>query len=123
MPDSPIFARSYDLLLWLVPRTLRFPREYRFGLAQRIQAGAHALQRAFVETALAGDPRQEQEWLRRADAELTELRFNLRLSHDLKLLDDRGYEHVSGMVAEIGRLIGGWHRKSTRKQPGTAGQS
>ena len=25
--ESPIFARSYDLLRWLIPLTLKFPRQ------------------------------------------------------------------------------------------------
>lgn len=122
MPDSPIFVHTYDLLLWLVPRTLKFPREYRFGLAQRIQTTAYALQRAFVEAALANSLQQKQSMLQRADVELSELRLTVRLSHDLKLLDDSGYKHASQMLKEVGNLLGGWHR-SSHKQIGTEGQS
>lgn len=122
MPDSPIFVHTYDLLLWLVPRTQKFPREHRFGLAQRIQTTAYALQRAFVEAALAESPQQKRDKLQRADVELGELRLNVRLSHDLKLLDDSGYKHVSQMLKEVGNLLGGWHR-SSQKHGGTAGQS
>jgi hypothetical protein len=121
LPDSPAFARTYDLLLWLVPRTLKFPRQYRFNLAHRIQDAAHGLQRALLEAALAGDPRQEKVMLQRADVELSALRLHLRLSHDLKLLDRNGYKHTSLMLAEIGRLLGGWQKKN-RNRIGTEGQ-
>jgi four helix bundle protein len=121
LPDSPIFVHTYDLLLWLVPRTLKFPREHRFGLAQRIQGAAFALQRAFVEAALADGPQQKRDALHRADVELSELRLNVRLSHDLRLLDDSGYRHVSQMLREVGNLLGGWQRSSQR-QLGTEGQ-
>ena len=122
MPDSPIFVRTYDLLLWLVPRTLKFPRQYRFNLAHRIQDTTHVLQRDLLEAALAGDPQQEKAMLQRADVELSQLRLNVRLSHDLKLLDRKGYKHAALMLAEIGRLLGGWQKKN-RKQIGTEGQS
>jgi hypothetical protein len=122
LPDSPIFARTYDMLLWLVPRTLKFPRQYRFNLAQRIQDAAHALQRTLLEAALVRDPQQERGMLQRADVELSQLRLNVRLSHDLKLLDRKGYRHASEMLAEIGRLLGGWQRKN-REGTGTEGQS
>jgi hypothetical protein len=122
LPDSPIFVRTYDLLLWLVPRTLKFPRQYRFNLAHHIQDTTHALQRDLLEAALASDPQQEKAMLQRADVELSQLRLNVRLSHDLKLLDGKGYKHAAQMLAEIGRLLGGWQKKN-RKQIGTEGQS
>ena len=46
-------------------------------------------------------------WLNKADVELTKLRFELRLCRDLKLLDPGQHRHVSQMMAEIGRFIGG----------------
>jgi hypothetical protein len=32
-----IFTRTYDLLSWLIPRTLDFPRAQRFVVTQRLQ--------------------------------------------------------------------------------------
>jgi len=114
LPDSPAFARTYDLLLWLVPRTLKFPREHRFGLVHRIQDAAFGLQRAFVEAALAHDGQQSEVALQRADVELSELRLCLRLSHDLRLLDDDGYVYTSHSLDEVGRLLGGWKSQENR---------
>ena len=46
--------------------------------------------------------------LRLADAHLNKVRLYLRLVHDWGWLSLGQYEHVSRMVAEIGRLLGGW---------------
>ena len=116
MPDSPIFAKVYDLIAWLLPRTLKFPREYRFSLASRIQLGAFDLQRALLE-AVKTDGANRLAALSRADIELAELRLNLRLSSDLKLLDPRGYAYAARLMEETGRLLGGWQKKQ-----GIAGQ-
>ena len=35
-------------------------------------------------------------------------RLYLRLAHRWRWLNDGQYEHVSRLVAEIGRLLGGW---------------
>lgn len=113
MPDSPIFVKTYDLLKWLVPCTLRFPREHRFMLASRIQTNGYELQRALLVAVKAGNPREEAEALRRADVELAELRLNLRLANDLELLEARGYEHACRLTDEVGRLLGGWQKKVT----------
>ena len=37
MKESPIFARTHDLLLWLLPHTMGFPRSQRFVLTRRVQ--------------------------------------------------------------------------------------
>lgn len=116
MPDSPIFVKVYDLLVWLLPRTLKFPREHRFTLASRIQTCAFDLQRALVQAAKAENATAAAAALRQADVELSELRLHLRLSTDLKLLEGRGYEYAARGVDEVGRLLGGWQRKL-----GTAG--
>jgi hypothetical protein len=32
MEESPIFTKTYDLLLWLIPTTQKFPKDQRFVL-------------------------------------------------------------------------------------------
>ncbi len=112
MSQSPIFAKTYDLLLWLIPRTTTFPREQRFVLARRVQDIVLRFQECLIEAAVL--PHQSRpaklEWLNQADVELTKLRFHLRLCRDLKLLDAGQHQHVSRMIDEIGRLLGGWFK-------------
>jgi len=117
--QSPIFAKTYDLILWLVPRTLKFPREQRFVLAKAVQETALRFQERLIE-ASAARGRPQQDILARADVELTKLRFYLRLSQDLNLLQQNQYYHVSAMVAEVGRLLGGWTKKASGVTGGAA---
>ena len=113
MKESPIFTRTYDLLRWLIPATLKFPRQHRFVLAQIIQRTAFQFQEELLEAGHRARPVAE---LARADLTLAKLKLYLRLCHDLDLLSHGQYEHVSLMVSEIGRLLGGW-----RKSQGTRG--
>jgi hypothetical protein len=110
--QSPIFAKTYDLLLWLIPRTTTFPREQRFVLARHIQDVALRFQECLIEAGvLPKESRQAKlEWLTQADVELTKLRFHLRLCRDLNLLNPGQHQHVSRMLDEIGRLLGGWFK-------------
>lgn len=120
MSQSPIFAKTYDLLLWLIPRTTKFPREQRFVLARHVQDSALRLQSYLIEAGtLPKEARPAKlQRLNQADVELTKLRFHLRLCRDLALLDPGQHQHVSRMLAEIGRLLGGWFRSlgSTSQQ-------
>lgn len=107
MQQSPIFAKTYDLLVWLIPATTKFPREHRFVLAKAVQETALHFQEQLIEAGLArGKSRQRA--LSQADVDLTKLRFYLRLCQDLSLITPGQYRHVAEMVAEVGRLLGGW---------------
>lgn len=107
MKQSPIFSKTYDLMQWLIPRTLGFPKSQRGVLARQVQAEMFGLYAALVDAGLGEEPPAD---LRRADASLTRLRTYLRLCHDLHLLSMGQYGYASQQAAEIGRLLGGWLR-------------
>jgi four helix bundle protein len=112
MQQSPIFSKTHDLLVWLIPATTKFPREHRFVLARALQETALRFQERLIEAGLAGGKAQHRS-LAEADVDLTKLRSYLRLCQDLQLLTGRQYQHAAEMVTEIGRLLGGW-RKSVQ---------
>ena len=107
MKESPLFAKSYDFIHWLIPQTVKFPREQRFVIAARSQTTALDFMECLYQ---ATDKSQQFGTLGRADVKLKQLRFYLRLSHDLQLMDTRRYEHASRLIEEIGRLLGGWRK-------------
>ncbi len=81
-------------------------------MARHVQDSALQFQEYLIE---AGSQAQQHHsaklaCLNQADVELTKLRFHLRLCRDLKLLDAGQHQHVSQMVDEIGRLLGGWFK-------------
>ena len=105
-----IFTHTYDLLTWLLPHCERFPRAQRFVVTHRLQGAALDFQEALVDAnAHRGEARRQH--LQRADAALNKLRLYLRLAW--QWLSSGQYEHVSRLVADIGRLLGGWIRQST----------
>jgi hypothetical protein len=114
MKQSPIFTKTYDMLRWLLPQTVKFPRQQRFVLAAAVQQTALRLQEQLIEAAYAAHPLPH---LREADVTLAKLRTYLRLCRDLELLKFNQYEHGARMLNEIGRLLGGWMKK---EQPAPA---
>ena len=109
MQQSPIFSKTYDLLAWLIPATTKFPREHRFVLARQVQETLLRFQEDLIEAGLARGKNRSR-YLARADVDLTKLRFYLRLCRDLSLLTARQYRHGAELVAEVGRLLGGWRQ-------------
>jgi hypothetical protein len=113
MKQSPIFIKYYDLMLWLIPRTLAFPKSQRGVLARQIQSELFRMYELLVK---AGTHHQPLSILAEIDQGLIRLRTYLRLSRDLKLLSIGQYEHVARSVAEVGRLLGGWIKSEQKKR-------
>jgi hypothetical protein len=108
MQASPIFSRTYDLVLWLLPEANKFPRAHRFGLGERVVKQVLDFQETLVRAGLSKKDRVRL--LDEADVTLALLRQNLRVCKDLQLLKLNQYEHVSRLLVEIGRLLGGWKK-------------
>lgn len=110
---SPIFVKTYDFLLWLIPLTLKFPKSQRFLLAERTGRLALDFYELILEAAIMQS--ESIEFFTEADLLLHKLRLYMRLSFDLKCISIGQYEHASKSMDEIGRLLGGWKAKISRQ--------
>ena len=110
-----IFTRTFDFLDWLIPRTLDFPRRQRFVMTKRLQDAALDFYERITEAnGLKGKARLKKQ--READVALDKVRHYLRLTARWGWLSGGQYRHAAAMVAEIGRLLGGWIRQTTGKR-------
>jgi four helix bundle protein len=109
-----ILTKMYDLLSWLMPCLEKFPRTQRFLVVARLANAALDVQEMLFEAnARTGKARLNH--LESADAALNKVRLYLRLAHDWRWLNPGQYKHVSAMVAEVGRLLGGWIKQTKAK--------
>lgn len=109
--EMVIFTRTYDLLGWLLPKAERFPKLYRATVTQRLMNAVLDFQESLYQ-AQAFDGKIRLRHLRQADAHLNMVRLYLRLVQQWGWLSTGQYEHAGRMVAEIGRLLGGWIRET-----------
>jgi hypothetical protein len=109
--EMVIFVRVFDLLEWLVPKGEGFPRAFRQTLTARLLGAAMDVPERLFEAQVRRG-KQRRDALAEADAALNKLRLYLRLAHRWRWLSDGQYAHVSEMVAEVGRLLGGWLRQA-----------
>ncbi len=110
---GPALEAMYQFLLWLVPAVDKFPRAQKFVLGDRIETAALDVLDALIGATYT---RGRDSMLTDANLGLERLRFFMRLSHELRLLDSRRYEHAARCIDEVGRLVGGWtkaHRART----------
>jgi hypothetical protein len=112
--QSPIFIKTYDFLLWLIPLTLKFPKSQRFLLAERLGNMALNFYDLILDAVM--EPGRQDERLEVADRLLTKIRLYVRLSHDLQCISPGQFQHAARLMDEIGRLVGGWKRKRAKGQ-------
>ena len=109
--EMVIFTQTYSLLTWLLPQCDKLPRSQRLVTTKRLQDAALDFQEALCE-ANSRNGQLRLQHLQAADAHLNKLRLYLRLAHQWQWLSSGQYEHVSRMVAEVGKLLGGWIRQT-----------
>jgi hypothetical protein len=110
-----LFTKTYDFLAWLVPQTNHFPRAQRHTVTQRLLDAALDFHEILVDANnLRGQARLNRQYA--ADAALDKVRLYVRLAHHWRWLNEGQYEHASRLIAELGRLLGGW-QNSTRRPP------
>ncbi len=111
--ELPVIQKTYELLRWAVPLVQKLPRSHRFVLGERVESSLYRLLEDLVRARFAkSGPRAEL--LADADATLHVLRYQLRLAHDLGLVDTRRYEHGAERLRELGAMVGGWRRAGAR---------
>jgi hypothetical protein len=116
MNESPLFVRTYDFLLWLMPQSQKFPRIYRFTLAERVQRLALDFQDTLVAAGKSqGTSRFEK--LKSADIQLEQLRTWIRFARDNQLFTLKQYEYATRSLSEIGRLLGAWLKQNRDTPP------
>ena len=106
-----ILTRAYDLILWILPRCEAFPKAQRFLVTQRLADATLDFQELLFD-AHAQSGRARLTALQLADAHLNKVRVYLRLAHHWRWLNDGQYQHISSLVAEVGRLLGGWLKQA-----------
>jgi len=105
--EMPIFTRTFDFLTWLIPATNHFPRAHRFTVTKRLLDAAFDLSERLHEANRRRGP-ERMARLESADESLAKVRYYVRLAHRWHWLSDGQYQHVATMIAEVGRLLGGW---------------
>lgn len=107
--EMVLFTRTFDLLSWLLPISNHFPRAHRHSFTRRcLDAGFDLRERLEEANLRRGTARRQS--LALADEALARLRVYLRLAHRWTWLSDGQYGHSAELVAEVGRLLGGWQR-------------
>jgi len=103
--DLKIISDFYDLMLWTIHHTEKFPRHHRYSIGVSIE---NRLQTILSMLLKARYSKERNAYLFDANIELDVLRFQIRLAKDLKVLPVKSYGFASKSLDSIGSQIGGW---------------
>jgi len=112
--DMKIFHKTYEFIKWLHTLLNKFPKSEKYTMAQKIENTSLAFLEGIIESNNDFDKKQS---LQKAIVELDKLRIFFRMSKDLQFISFDQYEYGSGLIDEIGRMLGGWYKKSINNIP------
>ena len=112
-PQTPLFVKTHDFIVWLLKHTNRFPKNLRHSYTNRLEGTALDFQEAILMANVVRG-KQRREFLEIADGKLLFLRSLLRYTIDLQLLGSRQIKYASECVDELGRLLGAWRKGTDR---------
>ncbi|MCB0044159.1 MAG: four helix bundle protein [Caldilineaceae bacterium] len=108
--ESPLFAKAFDLQVYLFTVTGEFPRSRRSVLGRRVEESSLRLLDLLLE-ARKCPPEQRAQLLIEADLELDRLRYSVRLCQEIDLLSRKQGVHAAALLGECGRLLGAWVKR------------
>ena len=113
MPDTPLFVKTHDFVLWLLRHTQRFPKNLRHSYTNRLESLAFEFEELLL---MANQCRgaQRKEFLLVADGKLLCLRSLLRYSYELQLLAGTQIKYAADYFDQLGRLLGTWLKGTDR---------
>lgn len=108
--DAPLYVQAHDLTRWVLERAGSWKERGGEPLAGPV---AEAVCELLGSLSLALTfPETRADHLQKADEALVRLRVLLRVARDLTLISPGGLRYAEGQLLAIGRMLGGWRKRT-----------
>ena len=108
----PIIQCSYQLALELHRLVVKFPRHLRYGLGERLTAGAHDFLDGVIAANFHRGHQQRTTRLQELSPVLLSLRITLRLAQDLRSVSLGEGALVMARLEDLSKQLAAWTRWS-----------
>lgn len=108
--DLPVYRDTYKLILLIFQYTKDFTREYKYTLGQDMKHDAMVLVRGIYR---ANKSKEKQEHLETLLDDFELLKLQIRLCHDLKLMNSKQMAAISLLTDSIGKQTTAWKNKNS----------
>jgi hypothetical protein len=106
--DYPVFVKWMDAVDWILDAVEKYPKSVRFTLSGRIANLTLDVLEGIIEAIYT---KNRTHILQRTNLYIEKLRVLFRISHSRRYISTAQYEHVSGLLNETGKMIGGWMKQ------------
>lgn len=105
--DIPIFKKTYELYKAFYSIRQTVPKQDRYALWQKCE---NTLLDIIENILFAGQVPKSQKlsFLEKVSIQINVFRIFIRLSKDIKAIDNKKYLLIQENTDEIGRMLGGW---------------
>ena len=103
MEDSILMQKLFEMMKYGYAVMRNFPKTERYGLCADIKGCMRTMMTLIIE---AQKKYYKKTTLQELDVANTELRYFVRLSHELGFLPTRQYELWSASIVEVGKIRG-----------------
>lgn len=109
-----ILQKVMDMMEYGYLALAQYPKGEKFALVTDIKRSMDTMLERIIE---AQKKYYKKTTLQELDVEIAKLKAYLRLSHQLRFLPTKKYEVWSGLVVEIGKMLGGWLKSVNGPKP------
>ena len=107
----PLYIHWLKVVRYLLQKTEKFPKKVRFTFSNRMDNLALDVLEKIVNACYSGC---KYENLNAINLDIEKIRVFSGLCHERRYLDHRGYDHLSRLLDEAGRQVGGWQKQISR---------
>lgn len=113
----PVYRDTYALILLLFKLTKEFSREHKYSIGQEIKRDTMQLVRHIYRANQAAD---KGEHLARFIDDFEIVKLQVRLCHDMRLINPTQFSEVILLMDSIGKQISGWNKSSAGGRDSTS---
>ena len=106
--DIIAWQKSHQVVLEVYRTTKTFPDTERFGLVSQMRRAAVSIACNIVEGFARKKIKESLNFYNIANASLEELKYQLLVCKDIKLINNEKYDELVFMCDESGKLLHGW---------------
>lgn len=107
--DLSVIKKIYELYKSFYGYSKLFPKKDKYTLGSKCEMYILSVLELLIATGSASK-NEKIVFIRKANIKFDTLKILIRLSNEIKMLDDKKYLALQKQIQEIGRMIGGWQK-------------
>lgn len=109
--DLKVWEKAHGLTLEVYRVTTTFPKDERYGLTSQIRRACSSIPANIAEGCGRSGDAELSRFLQIAMGSASELEYHLLLAHDLGLLAQADYEHLTDDTIQVKRMLASFLQK------------